>query len=80
MGHREDQMKIRHRQQLTLTRFNPFYLRQELTFRAMAIVARVIRVLPMLTAIAFKPMTAKDRSPTIGHVRNDFGRSFGKSL
>ncbi len=78
MNYRENQMKIRNRQKLALASFNPLNLRQKLTLRAMAIVTRVIRVLPMLTAVALQFVAAKDRSPAVNYIRDDFGLGFGK--
>lgn len=78
MNYREDQMKIRNRQQLALAGLNPFDLRQKLTLRAMSIIARVIRVLPMLTGVTFQFMAAKDRGPAIYNIGDDFGLAFRK--
>ena len=42
----------------------------------MPIVARVVRVLLMPTGIALQLVPAKDRSPAINNVGNDFGPDF----
>ena len=46
----------------------------------MTIVARVVRVLHVLTRVASQFVAAKDRSPAIDYVRNDFGLAIGKSF
>ncbi len=71
-------MKIRNGQKLALAGLYPFDLSQKLTLRAMSIIARVVRVLPILTGVAFQFMAAKDRGPAIYNIGNDFGLAFGK--
>jgi hypothetical protein len=62
-GHGEDDMEIRHRQQLRLSCFEPRGPRQALTLRAVSVAARVVSATNQSAIVALFDMSAERGCP-----------------
>jgi hypothetical protein len=76
MRDREDHVEVLDWEKLFFSIIDPFCLSQELALWAMAIAAGVVGELLVFASVALKSMSAKDGSPAVHNVGDDFRLDF----